>query len=325
MEGLHQQARKQFDRSYFQPSPDVYQTITITPASDLALDFTYEESHESVNAAFAGVPSDRTDVIQPALKLMKFDKDHETFYATKEHLLKAIELCEIEPYMLYLLSCWTRGFHYFQDDASRLGFGCYYINNGAFVLIWTHDIMRCSTKAIVVRRQTFGSHEANNEFRQELCLYRSLAHDPLSLAFVSSYRLASHVDKFTQEQQYAVCDVEKATTFSPWYLHREPTVGTKRIHLAEMSRMSQKMGAALIALAETARQSEVIRRVNYFILSSQETEWVSHLRPELRTSAEKNRKSIREAVMILQSQIESEKLDIEYVQKRAQNQLGVVS
>jgi hypothetical protein len=234
MEGLRRQARKLFDESCFQPSSDAYHTITITPGSDLASDFTYEESHESIEAAFADVPSDGKAVIQPALKLTKFDGDHETFYTTKEHVLKAIELCEIEPYVLYLLSCRTRGFHCFQDEAGQLGFRCYYINNGAFVLIWTHDIMRCSTKAIVVRRNTSGSNEAYNEFLEQLSLYRSFAHDPLLLAFVSSSRFASFVDKFIQEQRDALHDVEMATTFSPRYLHRAPTVGIERTHLAEM-------------------------------------------------------------------------------------------
>jgi hypothetical protein len=45
----------------------------------------------------------------------------------------------------------------------------------------------------------------------------------------------------------------------------------------------------------------------------------------MQASAEKNRKNIKEAVIILQSRIESGKLDIEYLQKRVQNQLGVVS
>src|SRR5215469_15345099 len=107
-----------------------------------------------------------------------------------------------------------------------------------------------------------------------------------------------------------------ATTFSPWNLHREPTVGIERNHVAKMSRMSQKMIAALTALAEMVRHIESIGRINHFILSNQETEWILHLLPMVQASSGKNRKYIKEAVLILQSQIESRKLDIEYVQKR---------
>jgi hypothetical protein len=89
--------------------------------------------------------------------------------------------------------------------------------------------------------------------------------------------------------------------------------------------MSRKMSAALTALAETVRHSESIGRMHHFILSNQKTEWILHLPLEMQASAEKNRKNIKEAVIILQSRIESGKLDIEYLQKRVQNQLGVVS
>ncbi|KAI0846618.1 hypothetical protein F5Y00DRAFT_271908 [Daldinia vernicosa] len=258
------------------------------------------------------------------LKLVKFDREIDgTLLINQQLFMEVFQDFGFDAYWLHMLLCSVYGFFQLRDEGRSW---CnYYLNTVSYTLLWVHKPCEKSTRVIIIPREADGVDDRDSifsNFLQSMYYHRSLIDDCNFCSFLSTIQLVQWIEKSVSENLGLIRSTEIRTEHGTWLDQRKAIFPPGTDELVEKSK---EMGLSLAALANVVRHVSLAETI-FCNLPSREQPSHDHRFTFTNTAVApvSSADQIANAVGLLRGQVESSKLQANYLQERARTQHSVI-
>jgi hypothetical protein len=230
----------------------------------------------------------------------------------------------LDEYWLHLVQYWAYGFYQIQHRNPGHGpqHSCY-LNMVSFTLIWSFNAQTSTTKAIFIPRRMDGLINPGGiygRFTSLLEAQKSLIDDSSFCSFLCACYLVHWIDIYIGVELPKIRKIEGATGYSQWIdENHDDDPGTE-----SLAEMSKKTGESLSSLANVARHVALAKTLLQKLKTGEGQVSTVASGEDDNAGSMSSADQIREALTILQSQIEFSDHYTTYLQERARTQQPVV-
>jgi len=327
MEGLRRQALCDFHKAKFAPALADHELIT-SQASHAGL--AIQRRQLPLPEILELLEENQNPQCIPTLRLVTLHIIHPlasetwappTLNAARDDILQLWKLFNLDPTALHLLCHGIRGLNQFPPDpvdpaADVLHF---MFSSYTYCVIWAFSPKTQTTSGVIVTRPDTSAKTAHvDHWWQALQSQAAIARHPLCLFLVSAMEAVERTFRGTMLCQGRINHLERLTGFNPWNLglSRLTELESVPMSLEELSLSSRGMGAVMVSLEDFSRQARLLRQATEHATRL----GIIDLVPESSVIAD-----VTSAINLLQQQMASWEVRIDYLRERAKNQLTVVS
>lgn len=183
------------------------------------------------------------------------------------------------------------------------------VSSYAYCVVWTFCTQSQTTSGVIIVRPDHPRPDPYEQWWQVLTTQTGSVRHPLWPFLVSALQSMEETYRNTAECQAHINQVESLTRFNPWTQGRPPS-SPPPMELDDLSRLSRNIGSVMISLEDCMRQVKLLQHTTE---SYQRSGFVDE------------GVNITPAVHILQQQMDSWGIRLQYLSERAKNQVSVVS
>ncbi|KAK3323070.1 hypothetical protein B0H66DRAFT_219272 [Apodospora peruviana] len=321
MNKLQEQARADFLRTQLFNSPELASPFSSLTVLD-ALDYQSPELNTCIReqVLVANIvnrmsePPARINDRSPAagLRLVRVDRHpYGTLHMRKQDFIDLFDALDLDNYTLYMLQRESYGFQHVQSAPQASGniVDTYYIKTISLLLLWSHNRSTGWTKGIVIPRISDSVHDSNgifDSFAQTLFSHLDQVRHPWLLRYVAAAEISLWIDRILEHELHILREAERKTGHGCWESWNPRPA--ERIGCDDFADISKMVGFSSAALANVVRHIKLANELMDIKLPGGD----SYVAP------------IAVALNLFRDQLAARRLDSEYLQERARNQLQVV-
>ncbi|KAI5460760.1 hypothetical protein BGZ63DRAFT_464803 [Mariannaea sp. PMI_226] len=323
MDGLREQGRVLFQDNFAAPTA-TYDIIKISQyQGHTKWDHQIVPAYDLLPCFNQPIPPSEQP-LTASLYLVKIDQIHNgQLQIAQQQFLDLMDACHLDGYLQYMIKYETYGLQHFKSDLipeTKGSRDVFYINTVSGMLLWSYDSSSVTTKAICMPRSSNRFSRNTDIFRDflhTLDLQKHLINHSWLLQFVYALELARWLDCIHAHQLSIVRGTERQVE-GFWI-----AASLKSLNLQQLTRSSQSVALSISTLSYAVRHVHTALEL-LDIPQLHSTDGMATV--YINTSSSQPKVELaRQATRLLNKQVNTRKLDLEYLRELSNGHISIIS